>query len=128
MSTSADKAKPALSYGEMREKLGPDDVDGKVAPLTCATAERKNFAPNGQGEEYKIVLTFEEFPEKELVVNATSYKTLVAKLGDDEDAWVGKTIVLAPTTTTYGGKSYEKLHVASPERWDKTMVQLRKRN
>lgn len=130
MSQSADKR--PLAYGQMRDKLTPDDTEGKTAVLTIASAERRNFAPEGQGEEYKIVLTFDEFPEegeqkeKEYIVNATSYKTLVTKLGENEDEWIGQPCVMAPTTTNYGGKTFEKIHVASPERWDKVMAAQKK--
>lgn len=128
--------KPKLAYGQMRDKLEPDDIDGKTAVLTILSAEARNFAPDGKGEEFKIVLTFEEFPadddadpptkEKEYIVNATSYKTLVAKLGDNYDAWVGEPVVMQPTTTTFGNQTFEKVHVASPERWDKAMTAYKK--
>ena len=130
MSPSDDK--PRLAYGQMRDKLEPDDIDGKVAVLTIASADARNFASESAGAEYKVVLTFEEFPEdgdtkeKEYVVNATSYKTLVEKIGDDYAAWPGESVVMAPTTTTYGGKTFEKVHVASPERWDKAMQAFKK--
>lgn len=128
--------KPKLAYGQMRDKLEPDDIDGKTAVLTIASADARNFSPEGKGEEFKIVLTFEEFPadddadppikQKEYIVNATSYKTLVAKLGDNYDAWVGEPVVMQPTTTTFGTQTFEKVHVASPERWDKAMAAYKK--
>jgi hypothetical protein len=106
----------------MREKLTPDDVSGNAAALRILTAERKDLAPaNARSAQWKIVLVFAEFPDKDYIVNATSYKTLAAYLGDDETKWPGEWIVMAPTTTTFEGKSYEKIHVASPERWDKVM-------
>jgi hypothetical protein len=110
------------SYGEMRDKLTCDDVNGKPAPLTIEAAELRDLAPAGsRREDNKIILTFREFPGKEYIANATSYKTLCMKLGDDFNRWAGKVIVMAPTTNTFDGKAYEKLHVAAPERWDKVM-------
>lgn len=119
----------SLSYGEMVTKIEPDDTDGKPAALTIRRVRRQNMAPTGKPAEIKLVIEFAEQFEgetadkkrREYIVNSTSYKTLCGKLGTDENKWVGKTIVMAPTNTEYGGKTFEKLHVASPERWDKTV-------
>lgn len=116
------------SYGEMRDKLTPDDVKGKPAPLTIDSAELRDLAPEGSRRaDKKIILTFKEFPGKEYISNATSYKTLTQKLGDDYTRWGGKVVVMAPTTNTFNGQSFEKLHVASPDRWDKVMAEVNKR-
>lgn len=117
-----------LSYGEMREKLTPDDVNGNAAALRILTAERKDLAPlNARSAQWKIVLVFAEFPDKDYIVNATSYKTLADKLGEDETKWPGQWVVMAPTNTTFEGRVYEKLHVASPDRWDKVMKETAKK-
>lgn len=117
--------KPRLGYGEMRDKLTPDDLDGKAAPLTVQSVEVKNMAPKGTPrEDNKLSIVFKEFATKEYVANATSYKTLVLKLGENYEKWVGQVVIMAPTTNTFQGKAYEKVHVASPERWDKVMRQL----
>lgn len=116
------------SYGEMREKLTPDDVGGKPAPMTIDKAELRDLAPEGSRRaDKKIILTFKEFPGKEYIANSGSYKTLCQKLGDDYSRWSGKVVVMAPTTTTFNNQSFEKLHVASPERWDKVMQEVSKR-
>jgi hypothetical protein len=121
-------AKPRLGYGEMREKLTPDDFEGKPAPVTILKVEVKNMAPrNSTREDNKLSIVFKEFPTKEYVANATSYKTLVMKLGDNYDKWPGQTVIMAPTTTTYGTQTFEKVHVASPDRWDKVMKALQSR-
>lgn len=118
--------RPDLAYGQMRDKLTPDDVQGQAAALRVLSAERRDFAPSdARKSEYKIVLVFQEFPDKEYVVNATSYKTLVSKLGNDETRWPNQYVVMAPTTTTFDNRAYEKLHVASPDRWDKVMKSLK---
>lgn len=117
---------PKPSYGEMREKLSPDDTEGKPSLLTIVECDLRNLAPKGQGEDWKITLVFAEIPEKEYVVNSTSYKTLCTKLGKDHETWKGQQVVMAPTTTEYGGKSYEKIHVASIERWDKVAASVAK--
>lgn len=110
----------------MRGKLTPDDVAGKPAALRILSAEMRDFAPkSARAADNKIVLVFAEFPEKEYVVNATSYTTLTLKLGDDYTRWPGQWCVMAPTTTTYEGRAFEKLHVAPPDRWDKIMAKVR---
>lgn len=125
--SGANQDRP-LAYGEMREKLTPDDVNGNAAALRILLADRVDLAPaNSRKPEWKIVLVFSEFPDKQYVVNATSYKTLVSFLGDDEKKWVGQWCVMAPTTTTFDNKSFEKLHVASPERWEKVMKATEKK-
>lgn len=116
------------SYGEMRDKITPDDVQGKPAPLTIDSAELRDLAPIGSRRaDNKIVITFKEFPGKEYICNATSYKTLVQKYGENYERWKGQVIVMAPTTNTFEGRAYEKLHVAPPERWDKVMQEVNKR-
>lgn len=122
-----------LSYGEMRPKLEPDDTEGKPAALTIASADRRNMARRGQPAEYKVVVVFgekfdpkavrdtEPSEERELVLNATDYKIVCAKLGNDEAAWVGRQVVVALTVNTFGGKSYEGMHIAVPDRWEKVL-------
>jgi hypothetical protein len=124
-----------LSYGEMIPKIEPDDTEGKPAVLTVRRVRRQNMAPKGsKSEEVKIVIEFAETfdarkgfndsdaTRREYIVNSTSYRTLADKLGPDENRWVGQQIVMAPTTTQFNGKSYEKLHVAAPDRWEKTVT------
>lgn len=122
-----------LAYGEMIPKISPDDTDGKPAALTIRKARVQNMARKGAPEENKIVLTFaEEFDaregfngddakRREYVVNSGSYKTLSMKLGPDHTKWIGKTVVMAPTTTTFNNETFEKLHVATPDRWEKVV-------
>lgn len=125
MSDNANKPKP--SYGEMRVKIEPDDVEGKPALLEIEAATLRDLAPKGsKASDWKVVLWFVAFPQKEYVVNSTSYKTLCQKLGDDYESWAGKQCVMAPTTTEYQGKQFEKLHVAIPERWDKVVAEVAK--
>jgi hypothetical protein len=121
-----------LSYGEMIPKLTPDDTDGKPVVLTVKSVREQNMAREGQREEIKLIIEFaQQFDRtdpkdaastrREYIVNSTSYKTLCDKLGTDYKRWVGQDIVMAPTTTNMDGKSYEKIHVAAPERWDKVI-------
>lgn len=122
-----------LSYGEMIPKLTPDDTDGKPVALTIKRVREQNMSNDPRRDDTKLVIEFEqEFDRtdakdasssrREYVVNATSYKTLCDKLGQDYKKWTGQTIVMAPTTTTYDNKQYEKIHVAAPDRWDKVLA------
>lgn len=122
-----------LAYGEYREKLTAQDTDGKPAVLTIVTAGRKNLAPRGQSPEWKVAISFDEVRDaggnpKELVLNATDYSTVCRYLGSDDRNWPGKKVVVAPTTTTYGGRAYEKMHIAAPERWDALVAQQPKKS
>jgi hypothetical protein len=118
-----------LAYGEMIPKLEPDDTDGKPVMLTVRRVREQNMAPEGRREEVKLVIEFaEKFSgekpdqqRREYIVNSTSYKTLCEKLGSDHNKWAGESIVMAPTNTEFGGRTFEKMHVASPDRWDKVV-------
>jgi hypothetical protein len=119
-----------LAYGEMIPKLAVEDTNGKPAALTIRRVDSRNLAPKtSRAEEWKLVIEFaEEFSgdtpderRREYVVNSTSYKTLCDRLGKDHTKWIGKQVVMAPTNNTYEGRTYEKLHVAAPERWDKVI-------
>lgn len=131
---TTDEGKKRSLYG-YAEKLSPDHTDGKPAILTIASIAIRNFAQGGKGEDWKMVITYEEFPSIEHPINRTSWKTLSDKLGKwepgDKDfgnvvanhPWLGKQVVVAPTTrnnpTT--GEAVEKLDIAAPARWDKLM-------
>src|SRR4051812_46969363 len=112
---SNDNQGERLAYGELVPKLVPDDTDGKPVLLTVRRARVQNMAPeNSKRTENKIVIEFAELfdgstadmQRREYIVNSTSYKTLCAKLGTtDHTKWIGKSVVMAPTTTEYGGQS-----------------------
>lgn len=122
-----------LAYGIMRPKIELDDTDGKPAQLTIASVRVQNMAPEGRPAQNKIVILFAETfkaakgfdkdvaTTREYIVNSTSFKTLATKLGQDHSKWAGQPIVMAPTTNEYDGKTYEKLHVAALDRWDKVV-------
>jgi hypothetical protein len=115
------------SYGEMRDKIEPKDIKDRPALATIATAELRDLAPAGsRREDNKIVLSFHEFEGKEYIANATSYKTLCAKLRTNYDKWPGQVCVLAPTTNTFEGQTFTKVHIAAPEVWDRAIEALAK--
>jgi hypothetical protein len=68
------------------------------------------------GDDRKTVLYFDA-QEKGLVLNATNIDTLVALFGTDEsEFWIGKTVELFTTNTTYQGKQTLGIRVRAPER------------
>lgn len=122
----------ALNYGEMIPKLTPDDTEGKPVALTIKRVREQNMSNDPRRDDTKLIIEFEEqfdaadpkdreSTRREYVVNSTSYKTLCDKLGRDYNRWVGLKIVMAPTTTTFNNQSFEKIHVAAPDRWEKVL-------
>ncbi len=122
-----------LSYGEFIPKLEVEDTDGRPVALTVALTRRQNMAPeNSKRRDVKVILRFAPVFEppadwsgdddsgraREYVVNSTSYKTLCAKYGTDEKRWAGKLVVMVPTTNTFNGKRFTKMHVGMPNEWD----------
>ena len=122
--------RPEKPYGN-RAKLEPDDLDGKAqAIVTIATAEWVNMAPAEEAEDgkadHKLVLTYEEFPGKQHVLNKTSYRVLAAKLPkcDHESAWVGQRvpIIVANTTDVRTGEPVAKVWIAPLKKYDAIMA------
>lgn len=112
------------SYGEMREKISLDDIHNALCPVTVAKIDLRDLAPaRARRPDMKIVMIFREFPDKEYIANATSYKTCVEKHGSDWRTWVNRPIVLMPVTNEdpRTGASVTKVHVAPPGEWDKAL-------
>jgi hypothetical protein len=64
----------------------------------------------GEEEEEKPVLMFDK-NKKGLVLNKTNGDTLAEAFGDDSDLWVGREIILYPTTTRFGSKKVDCLRI-----------------
>lgn len=122
-----------LSYGEYIPKLDVADTGDRPAVLEIASVYRRNMAPSdADRKDIKIVLRFgpvfdpprgwdgnpDSGREREYVVNATSYKTLCSKFGSDEKRWVGRSVVMVPTTSNFGNERFRKMHVGMPNEWD----------
>lgn len=130
----------ALSYGKMLPKLDVKDTDDRVTVLTVASVREQNMkGKRGRGDdENKLVISFAETfrpadgwqgtdddaRQREYVVTSTSYHTLCAKFGDDYTRWVGKRIPFEPRSTQFDGRTYYKLHVASPGTWDEVLAEF----
>jgi hypothetical protein len=110
------------------QRLNVDDLgDQDAVILTIDGAEIKNFGKgylNPNPEDQKVVLTFKETGDAELVLNATSYHRLVARygggaMGGGFTGWIGKACVLVAEETT-NPQTREKtrgLWVAAPGQW-----------
>ncbi|MCD6492429.1 MAG: hypothetical protein J7K36_01285 [Archaeoglobaceae archaeon] len=73
--------------GKMAKEIGLEGVQ-KVAKV-----EKVSFTKKGEDlEQTKIGLTFEKFPEFQLLLNKTNAKVMIAKFGDDFSQWEGKEI------------------------------------
>ena len=86
-------------FSKSRPVLSPDMFPkADVIPFTIATVDRVAFSAD-DGEQQRIVLTSEEHGENVLWLNVTGIKALVAKLGDNDDQWIGTTIPLVKVRT-----------------------------
>jgi hypothetical protein len=83
-------------------------VEGKL--VTVAKLELEMI---GTDRKEKYVLYFRH-DEKQLVLNVTNWDLIAAFAGADSDEWVGKQIVIFPTTTAFGGKVTDCIRVRRP--------------
>lgn len=107
-------------FGSGRPALGPDDFgDADVAILTVKEAEEIEITQDNT-QRPRLVLTFEEFPDKGYWCNTTAVKTLCGKLGNNEAKWVGKSVPLirAITRNPSSGKNQPVMWVADGDKWE----------
>lgn len=78
------------------------ELDGKEMPVTIreVTVEK---VKNQSGEEECPTVHFAEHP-KPLVLNKTNAKAIAARHGTDTADWVGKSVTLRESVTTFGGE------------------------
>lgn len=107
-------------FGSGRPALGPDDFgDADVAILTVKEAEEIEITQDNM-QRPRLVLTFEEFPDKGYWCNTTAVKTLCGKLGNNEAKWTGKLVPLirAMTRNPSTGKNQAVMWVADGDKWE----------
>jgi hypothetical protein len=68
----------------------------------------------GLDQSEKHVLFFKG-EDKQLILNITNWDAIAALCGADSDQWTGKTIVIFPTQTTFGGKTVDCIRVRQPK-------------
>lgn len=88
-------------YSKSRPVLSPDMFPkAEIIPFTIKKVSHESFKAEGEDERPRIMLLSEEHGENGLWLNVTSLKAIVARLGDDDDNWIGKTIPLVKVRTT----------------------------
>lgn len=112
-------------FGSGRPALTPDDFDGaEVAILTIQEAEEVTIQQDGE-DRPRLLLTFEEFPDKGYWCNVTAVRTLVGKLGQNEVKWVGKQVPLVRATTRNPSTKQMQpvMWVADGDKWEDLIAQ-----
>src|SRR5688572_11748560 len=85
-----------------RNFLSAFELDGKDRIVTIKAVERGELPKAGSSKkDRKPVLVLAE-TEKKLAINKTNAKTIMGLYGSNIKGWIGKKIVLFPTTTTFG--------------------------
>jgi len=67
----------------------------------------------GQDRQVKTVIYFRG-EDKRLVCNPTNWDLAAGFLGDNDDLWIGKSIVIYPTTTPFAGKQVPCIRIRRP--------------
>ena len=91
--------------------LAAADLKGKAHKLRIEALTQEEL---GDPKENKWVLKFAG-KEKKLVLNKTNTNAIAEMHGDETDNWMGKTVILFPTKTEFGGKKVDCIRVKVPE-------------
>jgi hypothetical protein len=67
----------------------------------------------GPDQQEKYVLFFKG-EDKQLILNITNWDAIAEFCGADSGTWTGKTIVLYPDKTTFGGKTVNCIRIRQP--------------
>lgn len=119
-----------------RAKLDLASIRGRDVVLTIATAEQIEIEDKEQpaGVRRPIVLSFKEFPGHEgkddapvWWVNKTMRKTLIARLGNDLDRWIGQRVpyTKGKSHNPRTGETVDTLFAMNPEEWDEALKAAR---
>lgn len=93
-----------------RDFLGSWDLGGREVTVTIRKVEAGTLTGNGGRKDKKPVVYFEG-KEKALALNKTNAKQIAQMYSSDVDNWVGKQIVIYPTTTTFGSETVDCIRV-----------------
>ena len=106
-------------YGTSRPKITQEDLaDGDFILLTIANFDEATIKDE-EGTRVTAYLEFSETGDKVLWLNKTQLTYLIEGLGsDNSDDWKGKQISVEKITAKYNNRSFPKVAVAAPERWD----------
>jgi hypothetical protein len=87
------------------------DLKRKVAPVTITQVEVSELRMQGGKSQKKPIIHFKG-TNKKLVLNKTNAKSIAKVLGTGVcEEWVGKQIILYPTTTRCGGEEVDCVRV-----------------
>lgn len=114
-------AKVKLShYGTKREKLAPEHLNADIEVLTLETVDEVEVddPAASSGVRLAMVVSFAEHPDKALWPNRTQIGTLVERLGDETDNWIGAQVVVQRGNVSFKSQSFYKVFVAPTELWD----------
>lgn len=108
-----------MNISELKESrfLSKEDCTPPIL-VTIEGCAKQNLAMQGQPEELKAVLSFQEPNVKPMVLNSINGQLIAAFLGSPEtDHWRGKKIVLFnDPTITFGGKLTGGIRARAPKK------------
>jgi hypothetical protein len=109
-------------YGKpQRQKLSPDDIPANECVLTIATAAEVTVGSENGRPLKRIVVSFKETENRALWLNYTQVSTLVERIGDELNAWVGKRVPVQRHVAEYEGAEYPKVRIVPTSTWDGVM-------
>ncbi len=117
-------------YGQSRIKLMPDDLKASPCRLTIATVEEVEVPDQAASDGLRkaLTLTFTEFPEQTLWLNKSQIETLIHRLGNNTDRWIGATVPIESYVAEYRGQRFPKVRVAPEEHWDALLAKTKGSN
>ena len=100
------------------------ELEGQELSLVIVRLEMEEFMNEGK-KVHKPVLYFQN-EEKGFVVNKTNWEIIASHYGEDSDDWLGKEIILTPSTALFGGKTVPSIRVRVPLKQAPARQQFRK--
>jgi len=94
--------------------LKASDLEGKTHRVVISNTEMEEFKDDEGIVTQKICLSFDK-KERSLLLNKTNARALAEGLGDDEREWLGKTIIMYPTTCEFQGSTVPCIRVRLDE-------------
>lgn len=118
----------ASKFGSSKPKITPDDLEGDVAVLTISGYEEFDVddASTESGKRRSAVLMFEQTEDRVLYLNKGMIETLVEKLGDDSDGWLGQQVPVEKHVAKFGNEKFPKVRVVPAEEWGEYIKPARK--
>lgn len=94
-----------------KENLGAWDLGGREVTVTIETVKPGTVGGHqGKKKDKKPIITFKG-KRKKFVCNVTNASTIASLYGTHVEKWIGKRIVIYPTTTTFGRETVDCIRV-----------------